>query len=178
MISMNWQKRKRQEGSLTIEATIVLTAYLFFMMFLMNMGQIYRAQNYVTHGMLQSGQMLAFASYEFGEDTTISQFGDLFLLVCGQTDAMIKDAWKSGNYSEAAAHAFAYCAGSSPAEVDRFLKEYGVSSGRQAIDFSKTSKSEEDLILRAQYTVDLPFAFFNISKIEMHQQVVCGLWEK
>lgn len=174
----NGNKEKSQEGSLTVEATISLTVYLFLMMFLMNMGQVYRAQNYVTHGMLQSGQMLAFASYEFGEDTTLSMMSDLFQYVGGEADALLKDVWKSGNYSEAAARAFAHCAGDSPAEVDRFLKEYGVTAGRSAIDFSRTSKSEEDLILRAQYTVDLPFAFFHISKIEMHQQVVCGLWEK
>ena len=55
---------EKTRGYLTVEATITLTAFLFMMMFLMNMGQIYRTQNYVIHGLLQSGKSVAFSSYE------------------------------------------------------------------------------------------------------------------
>ena len=37
---------------------------------------------------------------------------------------------------------------------------------------------DENLYIRVTYTVHLPFAFLGIDKIEMHSQMVCGLWEK
>ena len=174
--------KKRQEGTLTVEATISLTIYLFAMMFLVNVGQVYRAQNYMAHGLLQTGQMLAFSSYEYGADTTISKLGDgfmrLFSLV-GSTpdDSAIKLAWKDGRYPEAAKTAFGYCAGKDAGETNKYLEKYGITGGIDSIDFAKTCRNGKDLCLRAQYRVDLPFAFFNISHIDMHQQIVCGVWE-
>ena len=175
--------KKRQEGILTLEASISLTIYLFAMMFLVNFGQVYRAQNYMAHGLLQTGQMLAFSSYEYGADTTISKLGDgfmrLFSLVGNTPDRSdIKLAWKDGRYPEAAKTAFGYCAGKDVAETDKYLKQYGISGGIESIDFSKTTcLNGKDLCIRAEYRVDLPFAFFNVSYINMHQQIVCGLWE-
>ena len=174
-----------------MEASISLTIYLFTMMFLVNFGQVYRAQNYMAHGLLQTGQMLAFSSYEYGTDTTISKLGDefmrlitsLFSLVSGDSnssmldESTIKLAWKDGRYSEAAKIAFGYCAGRDTDETDKYLKQYGISGGINSIDFTKTCCEGKDLCIRVQYRVDLPFAFFNISYIDMHQQIVCGLWE-
>ncbi|MCM1122680.1 MAG: hypothetical protein NC416_08855 [Eubacterium sp.] len=174
---------KRQEGSLTVEATISLTIYLFAMMFLVNVGQVYRAQNYMVHGLMQTGQMLSFASYEYGEDTTLSKLGDtfmsLFRLVGGMSDkSEMKDAWKYGHYPQAAKLAFGYCAGENAGATNQYLRKYGISGGIDSIDFTKTCRQEDDLCLWVQYRVDLPFAFFNIDHIDMHQQIVCGLWEK
>lgn len=175
--------KEREKGSLTVEATISLTIYLFAMMFLMNAGQVYRAQNYVAHGMLQTGKMLSFASYEFGEDTTVSKLGDEFMRLLGflgniPDQSEIRLSWKDGNYPEAAKLAFGYCAGKNAAETNQSLERYGVTGGIGSIDFTKSYADGKDLYLQAQYTVDLPFAFFQISRIDMHQQVVCGLWEK
>ncbi len=184
--------KKRQEGILTVEAAISLTIYLFAMMFLVNVGQVYRAQNYMAHGLMQTGQMLAFSSYEYGKDTTISKLCDgfmslvshLFSLVGGSIlddsildESNIKQAWKYGRYTEAAKTAFGYCAGEDTAATNKYLKQYGISGSIDSIDFSKTCRKGRDLCIQAEYTVKLPFAFFNISEIKMHQQIVCGLWE-
>lgn len=185
--------KKKQEGILSVEAAISLTIYLFAMMFLVNVGQVYRAQNYMAHGLLQTGQMLAFSSYEYGTDTTISKLGDgfmrlvtsLFGLVGGShnsngsklDESNIKLAWKDGRYPEAAKTAFGYCAGKDTVETNGYLEKYGITGGIDSVDFTQTCRNGKDLCIRAQYRVDLPFAFFNISHIDMHQQIVCGLWE-
>lgn len=174
--------KKSADGYLTVEATITLTTFLFFMMFLMNMGQIYRAQNYVTHGMIQTGQMLSFASYEYGSDTTISELQDKFnnlmiFLGIPMDGQQIKNSWKSGDCAQAVRLAFGYCAGGDSDSTEQYLKRYGLSQGMADINFSGTHKDEENLYVQASYTVQLPFAFFGYKSITMHQQIVCGLWE-
>ena len=200
--------KKRQEGILTLEASISLTIYLFAMMFLMNFGQIYRAQNYMTHGLLQTGRMLAFSSYEYGTETTFSKLSNEFMgsvtrlfssvddsgilngTIVGDTilegtrlddnvvpRSKIEQNWTDGKYSEAAKTAFGYCAGRNTRETNQELKRYGIAGGIESVDFTKTCCVGSDLCLRVEYKVDLPFAFFNISDIKMHQQIVCGLWK-
>lgn len=175
--------KKNTDGYLTVEATITLTTFLFFMMFLMNMGQIYRAQNYVAHGMVQTGQMLSFASYGYGNDTTISKLQDIFkdglmiFLGIPMDGQQIKNYWKSGDCAQAVQLAFGYCAGGDSSSTEQYLKRYGLAHGLADINFSGTHKDEENLYIQASYEVELPFAFFGYQSITMHQQIVCGLWE-
>lgn len=172
-------KERLSKGYLTVEATITVTTFLFFMLFIINMGQVYRAQNYVAHGMLQTGQMLSFASYEYGKDTTISKLNDILnrlpLFVNPEgNEHDLKRCWKNENYADAAEIAFSYCAGGSPEETSEWLKIYGIDG---SIQFSETEKKGKDLYLRAEYKIKLPFALFNYTDITLHQQVVCRLWE-
>ena len=94
--------RKDCEGSLTIEAVIALTAFLFFMMFMANFGHIYRVQNFMAHSLAQSGQMVAFSSYAYSKDCLISDAMDLlnqFGMLPGiPIDGLeIRNAWKAKN---------------------------------------------------------------------------------
>ena len=167
---------------MTVEATLTLTIFLFFMMFLMNMGQVYRAQNYMTHGMMQTGQMLSFASYEYGNDTTISRLQDIensFMLFAGipMDGQQIKNYWKNGDCAQAVRLTFGYCAGGTVSRTEQYLKRYGLAQGSADIDFSGTHKDDENLYIEAAYQVKLPFAFFGYESVTMHQQIVCGLWE-
>lgn len=174
--------KKSAEGYLTVEATLVLSIFLFFMMFIMNMGQIYRAQNYVTHGMMQTGQMLSFASYEYGNKTTISRLKDIgntFSMFMGvpMDEQQIKNSWVGGDYAQTVRLAFGYCAGTENSSTEQYLKRYGLAQGMADIDFSGTHKDKENLYIEAKYKVELPFAFFGFESVTMHQQIVCGLWE-
>lgn len=42
-------RNKNENGNMTIEASIVLTGLIFFVLLIMDVGMIYRAQNYMTH---------------------------------------------------------------------------------------------------------------------------------
>ena len=174
--------KKDEEGYLTVEATITLTAFLFFMLFLLNMGQIYQAQNYVTHGMIQTGQMLSFSSYEYGQETTLSKVADLInalpvLFGVGTDENEVKLKWKTKAYAEAAELAFLHCAGENAAQTNAYLKKYGLKDGIGSIDFGKTCVEDGNLYIRVEYEIELPFAFFNFKSVKMHQQIVCKLWE-
>jgi len=54
-----------EKGILSIEASIVLSVLLFFVFFLMDFGMIYRAQNYIAHGAVQTTKTLSYKSYEY-----------------------------------------------------------------------------------------------------------------
>lgn len=172
--------KNKQDGSLTIEATLVLTSFLFAMMFLFNIAVIYHIQNEVVHGLSQTGKYLAFSSYEYGEGdsgiASILDFGTEISGFWGSPGGGAQRHWKWGkNYDEAAKEMFEYfCEGDLLEENPK----YGLMEGIDSMDFSKTSKDDENLYIRVTYTVHLPFAFWGIDKVEMHSQMVCGLWEK
>ncbi len=167
-----------REGSLTIEAVISLTVFLFFMMFMANFGHIYRVQNFMTHSLAQSGQMIAFSSYAYEKRSLISDFKtikDYFMMFEGvPVDGIeIRQAWMTKNYSEAAAYAFKYCAGGDKDTTNALTEKYRIES----IDFTGTNVVDDDLLVRVKYTIHIPFAFFGIERVDMHQQIVCRLWK-
>lgn len=181
--------RKRTEGYLTVEATISLTIFLFFMMFIvMNTGQIYRAQNYVTHGLLQSGKMLAFNSFSYENPTVAEVMIDTVEIVLNRisvfwganwfaNDHIMKACWNVGAYRAAVKEVFGYCAGAGPAETNAALRRYGLADGIDSIRFD-VEKEDNALVIKAEYDVMLPFRFFGFDHVTMHQQVKCGLWEE
>ncbi len=171
-------KKKFSQGYLTVEATISLTIFWFFMMFILNMGQIYRAQNHINHSLLQTGKMLAFASYDYNHfsvsEWIIDAAGELFNFNSG-TDLTLYEDWRGERYNKAVERAFSYCAGIDPQKTNETLKRYGLKDGIDSISF-KVDVSSDDLDITAEYDIQLPFAFFGFDHVTMHQRVKCGLW--
>ncbi len=174
-------KNKNTEGYLTVEATLSLTIFLFFMIFLTNYGQIYMAQNYVTHGLLQTGKMLAMSSYEYEQDTTFAgAVVDILNFLFGKerntAEESVGAQWKYGSDADKKAAvntALPYGAAVNPSEYAAALKRYGINS----VVIESAAIDGDDLVIKAKYEVKLAFAFFGYEKIEMHQQVRSGLWK-
>jgi len=165
---------KKENGYMTIEATIALTTFLFFMMFVMNVGHIYQVQNYMTHSALQTGKCLAFSSFSYDQVSFVDKLEDLGFMVMGNPDkCSIEYSWNWGGYSNAAKEMFNYCAGGSPAKTQEALDKFGVTS----MNFDGTTVENDDLVLKMTYDIELPYKFFGYDKITMHQRVVCGLWK-
>lgn len=171
--------KKNAKGYLTVEATVTLTAFLFMMMFLMNMGQIYRTQNYVTHGLLQSGKLIAFSSFEYKQYSAIETIIKVIeMLHMGEVgaDNEISAYCRTEQYDKAVKKAFGYCAGKNPQETNDILKKYGVENGIDGIKLTN-KKEGKNIVITAEYQIQLPFAFFGYDHVTMHQQVKCGLWD-
>ena len=169
---------EKTRGYLTVEATITLTAFLFMMMFLMNMGQIYRTQNYVIHGLLQSGKLVAFSSYEYNQYSAVETIAKVIeMLSMGEVGADNEMAayCKTEQYDKAVKKAFGYCVGGNPAQTDIILKKYGVEGGIDGIKLAN-KKDSKNILITAEYDIQLPFAFFGFDHVTMHQRVKCGLW--
>lgn len=160
--------KKDSKGYLTIEATISLIIFLFFMMFIMNFGHIYRVQNIVTHGVLQTGKMLSFNSFSYDQISTTDGIIDLLKLFAGSDDAEIELMWTMpGGQDDAVSQVFKYFV------PDDDMRKYHI----EALDFSKTKVENDSLIIDMSYDVKVPFVVFNIEKITLRQKVVCGLWK-
>ncbi|MCI8354122.1 MAG: hypothetical protein HFI47_03430 [Lachnospiraceae bacterium] len=169
---------EKTRGYLTVEATITLTAFLFMMMFLMNMGQIYRTQNYVIHGLLQSGKSVAFSSYEYKQNSAVETIVKVIEMLCmGEVgaDNEIAAYCRAEQYDKAVKKTFGYCAGKNPVETSAVLQKYGVSGGIDGIRLNG-KKEGKNIVITAEYDIQLPFAFFGFDHVTMHQRVKCGLW--
>lgn len=164
---------KKEKGFMTIEATISLTVFLFFMMFVMNIGHIYQVQTHMTHGALQTGKYLAFSSFAYDQVSFVDSMIDLGGLVVWSDKTQAKALWKIKNYSGAVNTIFPYCIGENLDKAEEVLEKYGVS----AINFEGTTVENNDLMLNMTYDIELPYKFFGYDKITMHQRVVCGLWK-
>lgn len=173
------EEKKRNKGYLTVEATLTLTAFLFAMLFLMNMGQVYRAQNYVTHGLLQTGKALAFESYHYKKSSSLENKvqGLMSWLNLADDRTSVQVAWHNEKYQEAVEIAFGYCVGGMVEKADKELKRLGLKMGIASIDFSGTDKKDHGLEINAVYSVQLPFTFFGLEQVTLHSHVVCGVWE-
>ena len=170
---------KTSKGYLTVEATISLTVFWFMMMFIMNMGQIYRAQNYVAHGLLQTGKALSFASFDYNHysvsESVVDTVGRMLGFNIGH-DLELYNNWRNARYDKAVEKAFASCADVDYGKTNETLKRYGMKDGIGSIKFTAKVDSG-DLDIKAEYRVERPFAFFGFDHINMHQEVKCGLWK-
>ena len=54
---------RNEKGSLTVEASIALVVFIFFIMFFLGFNSVYRAQGMVSHAVLQTSQSLAISSF-------------------------------------------------------------------------------------------------------------------
>lgn len=168
---------KREDGYLSVEASISLTIFLFMMMFMMNFGQIYLIQNYVNHNLYQAGKMVSFYSYDYderslGEDliTLIKSLSGMSAGVEGEWVKQVLLDRENKDYSKCMKLAF----DNLDENVKPTLAEYGV----EDVAIDEASVTDHDMNVTASYTIKLRFHFVGIDSITMHQHMKCGLWAK
>ena len=168
---------KKENGYLSVEASISLTIFLFMMMFMMNFGQIYRIQNYVNHNLYQAGKMVSFYSFDYDERVLAEDVVTLIKSLSG-VSAGIEGEWvkqvlldrESKDYSKCVKLAF----DNLDDHVQSTLTEYGV----EDVSIDEASVTDHDMNITASYTIKLRFRFVGIQSITMHQHMKCGLWAK
>lgn len=166
----------KNEGSLTIEATLALPIFIFFMMSVINFGQVYKAQAYVDHRLLQAGKMVSFMSYDYENNTATELIGILAKLspFAPSVEAgwIFRNMIRSDDYSACVDQVFHQLKGSGDWETpDTIMGYYGIDD----VTIS-AKKNDNDLDINAEYDIKLRFRFFGIEKISMKQSVKCGLW--
>lgn len=161
----------RSKGSLTIEASIALTAFMFLVVTILSFSRIYRAQNLIAHATLQTSQSLAIESYYretvSGGDTAESiskliKFAGFFGWdTPGSWDDGYASLGDSGtNYHGIVEETFVYAIAENRNQTDKILKNLGIKDGMAGLDFSKSKVSDKDIIIYVEYKVTLPFSFF------------------
>lgn len=163
--------KKREQGILNVEASIVLTLMLLFILFLFSFGRVYRAQNLVSHATLQSADAVAMESY-FRETALQSDVSEVVHLASHITEssaisAESLESLRSANLPKIARQKFITAIASSEAKADEKLKSMGVKNGLAGVDFSecKMDLANDDVIIAVRYTVEMQFPVFGFNEI-------------
>lgn len=175
--------RWERKGSITIEATISLVVFCFFLLFFLNFARVFRAQNVVAHGVLNAAKNMAIENYWLGgvDDTKLGGMINVILDLFTDTEGM-EDSYASwsaaGGITEVAKEYFAdSISGTGSTEVDLMLEELGIRGGMSGLNFSGTALSEEEITIKVSYKVTLMFPLFSIGEIEMKQYSRARLWK-
>ena len=166
---------KREEGIISIEATLALTFFTFLILFMFSFGTLYRAQSIVSHGTVQASQSLALESRSRNSVGRLGLDGlalELTEIVGVDIYGMLpetKEPISSANLVELVRQNFARSIATDEDEADALLRSVGVIGGLLGIDFSDSYLIEGDntIVIHARYRVRLTFDFFGAGEIEM-----------
>lgn len=161
---------KRQKGNLTIEASLVLTLFTFFILFFFSFGRVYKAQNIVSHATIQCAQSLAVESY-FRETFASTNTGKAITWISQLTgDSKITDSMLSLSEVDLGSvikKNFAVSIAENEKAADEVLKANGVKDGINGVKFGKSKVAENNIIVNATYTVELQFPLFGKKEFTM-----------
>ena len=163
--------KKREQGILTVEASIVLTLMLLFILFLFSFARVYRAQNLVSHASLQSADAVAMESF-LRETALQSDAADVAYLASHITssDALSEESLeslRSADVPKLVKEKFIAAIASTEVKADEKLRSVGVKDGLSGIDFSecKMDLVNDDVIVAIKYTIEMQFPVFGFDEI-------------
>lgn len=165
--------KKREQGVLTVEASIVLSLCLLFILFLFSFARVYNAQSTVSHAVLQASDAVALESY-LRETTFHGSEADVIKLAnrfTGSTSLTKENftSLRSADVVTLAKEKFVYAVGNTESVADEKLKKLGVKDGLSGVDFSasRIDLGNDDIIVYARYVIKMQFPVFGMSEIEV-----------
>lgn len=177
-----------EKGMLVIEASLALTAFMFFILFFLSFSRVYRAQEVVAHATFQTAQTLAVESYTretVGEQGTlgaISKLSDFITSITGKTRPAILDEYSSlgsvSNLKKVISDSFALSISDNVTKADEKLKQLGVVEGLKGIDFEGSSVSGNLITIKVTYKLTLQFNFFGVDELTLTKTAVCKSFAK
>lgn len=163
--------KKKEQGILTVEASIVLTLCVLFMLFLFSFARVYNAQSLVSHAILQSSDSVALESFLreetlTGSEADVTELANRFM----ETTSISADNYtslRSANVPEIAKEKFIYALGRNETEADDKLKKLGVKDGLAGVDFSGSyiELGSDNVVVYATYTIEMQFGVFGMNEI-------------
>mgnify|MGYP003473032573 CR=1 FL=1 len=172
------KENKGNKGIISVEATIVLVTTLFLILFLLDFGYVFRAKNYMSYVIMQTGQGVAFQTYKYGMEESEETFelvrNILSLFNYKSDSSVIRTAINSNDYELAIKQ---YMLGCITTEDE--LKKYGIDSANIEVVKVETEDNDtvQDIRVVIKYQVDFPFKVFNIENIVLQQQTLAGMWK-
>ena len=172
----------REKGNLTIEASLVLTMFTFFILFFFSFGQLYKVQNIVSHATVKTAEAISIDSY-FREAVGETNVGKAASFICDivNADNDLSNSiltLKEANISKVIRENFIYCIDNSESNTDDILKKNGVKNGLDGIDFSASKLDGDDIVIKVRYTVRLRFPLFGKEEIELTKASKSHLFKK
>ena len=164
---------KKNKGALTIEASVVLTLFTFFVLFFLGFGRVYRAQSTVSHATLQAADAISTESFLrenlSADDAAKALFVAQYMQGGATVNANLFKSLREISIPNLAKEKFTAAVADSSASANDVLTGLGVKDGIDGVDFSlsRINSATDEVILKATYTVKLQFPFFGINEFEM-----------
>ncbi len=157
-------KENRTQGSLTLEACIVVPIFVAVMLVANGLFILFMGQQVMSHTLLTAAKSLALDPYS-SERVTQSGASDLAGMILDITDVV------HGNYTSAdkwyethpddlqflAKERFSAYLRSSHSDADELLQMVGIENGVDGLDFSQSRYADGVLTLTLTYTQNYPF---------------------
>ena len=164
---------KKEKAALTVEASLTLTLFMFFVLFLLSFNRVYSAQNTVSHATLQAADAISSESM-LRADATEENIEKL-LAVSNHIyagESIPKSALEkltNANIVEVARNNFISAIAESESKADSVLKKYGVKDGINGIDFSGCSYNGDtgETVVYVKYNVELQFPILGFKSFPM-----------
>lgn len=186
---VNMKKEENQQGSVTLETSIVLPIFIFIFLFIYGLFSVISAQNQMTHTLIQASKSLSLDSYLTENVESLEEEGTVFWdgladmvidLVRSDNDPCFssRSDWykaEDGNPSIAKERFIGYLTGGDEVAADEKLKNMGIVGGLDGITF-ETKVDGENLIVTIKYEIQYWFDFFDVGKIPMEQSIRTHLW--
>lgn len=179
-----------KKGSLTIEASIALTMFIFIITIILGFSIVFRAQSLISHATSQASQSLAIESYyretisSSDSAKSLSFLLERFSQLLGNENISSADDWYSslGNskfgtqnnpiyyynntkFYDILKQKFLYAISDDTTEANQILIDAGIEKGIDGIDFSYSSVKDSVITVNVKYEVKLPFQFFGKKSI-------------
>lgn len=165
--------RKKEQGVLTVEATIVLMVFVMFVLFLYNFAGVYRAQSTVSHAAIESADAVALESYlrEVAFESDPQEVIYLASKLGGSStlDASALESLRTADMPKLAKEKFIAAIAKNESEADNKLKQLGIKDGLSGISFSQchADLDGDNIIVFLEYTVELQFPVFGAREIQV-----------
>jgi len=163
--------KKREQGVLTVEASIVLVLMLLFILFIFSFGRVYRAQNLVSHASLQAADAVALESY-MRETALQADAAEVVYLANHMTggnaiSAESLQSLRSANVPKIVRQKFITAIANNEAAADEKLRAMGIKDGLSGIDFSHCQMDlvNDDVIVAITYTIKMQFPVFGFDEV-------------
>lgn len=165
--------KKYEKGVLSVEASIVITAFTFFVLFLFNFASIYTAQSVVSHATIQAADAVALESY-LRETADEGDAEDIVYLTSQMTDStsISADSFESlrtAPLPDVAKQKFVTAVSNTESKADKKLESLGVQDGLAGVDFNSSyvDFDSDDVIVAVNYTLDLKFPVFTAKEVTL-----------
>ncbi len=163
--------KKKEQGILTVEASIVLTLCTMFLLFLFSFARVYNAQSLVSHAVLQTSDAVALESY-WREEIYHGDAEEAMKLAnkldgTNSFSAENLKSLRSADVPKIAKEKFIYAISNSESKTNEKLKSLGVKDGIAGMNFSSSRMDlgSDDVIIYVNYTIEMQFPFFGLKEI-------------
>ena len=158
------KKMKCERGTATLEACIVVPAFVMLMLLVNGLFILFMGQQIMTHAAVQSAKSLALDPYASGRvaanetDKLADMLVDLFTI--GDGEYVSTDKWYSDDIDDleetVEERFFAYIT-SDENRVDDILDMIGIEGGKDGIRFDECSVDDDVLTMKICYTQNFIF---------------------